>query len=86
MANSLYELYYQSRRINYFFYKSISAEELKSYNELEKREELKNIKRIKRKFQFLNLFNKFYNIMDIRSSANRIIEFLILIMRMILLF
>jgi hypothetical protein len=67
------------------FYNSISVEELKSYDELEKREELKDIKKIKRKFQLFNLLGKFYNIIiDIRSSANRTAEFLILITRIVL--
>ncbi len=66
------------------FYNSISAEELKSYEELEKRGELKNIEGVKRKFRLLNLFDKFYNIIiDIRSSSNRIVEFLILATRMV---
>ncbi len=68
------------------FYNSISAEELESYEELEKRGELKDIEKVKRKFRLLNLFGKFYNIiMDIRSSGNRIVEFLALVTRMILL-
>jgi hypothetical protein len=76
MAGSLYKLYYQSH--------SISAEELESYNELEKRGKLKNIEEIKRKFQLFDPFGKLHNIiMDIRSSANRIAEFLILITRMV---
>jgi hypothetical protein len=63
---------------------SILVEELKSYDELEKRKELKNIKEIKRKFQFFDLFSKLYNIiMDIRSFVNRTTEFLTLITRMV---
>ena len=66
------------------FYNSISAEELESYEELEKRGELKDIEKVKRKFRLLNLFGKFYNIiMDIRSSGNRIVEFLALVTRMV---
>ena len=67
------------------FYNSISAEELKSYEELEKKEKLKDIKGIKRKFRFFGPLNKFYNIIiDIRSSGNRIVEFLALVTRMVL--
>ncbi len=66
------------------FYNSISAEELKSYEELEKRGELKNIKGVKRKFRFFGPLGKLYNIIvDIRSSGNRIAEFLALATRMI---
>ncbi len=66
------------------FYNSISAEELKSYEELEKREELKNIEEVKRKFRLLNPLDKLHNIIvDIRSSDNRIAEFLALVTRMI---
>jgi hypothetical protein len=62
----------------------MSAEELKSYDELKKKEELKNIEKIKRKFQLLNFLNKFHNIIiDIRSSTNRTAEFLTLATRMI---
>ncbi len=67
------------------FYNSISAEELESYEELEKRGELKNIKKIKRKFRLFGPLSKLYNIiMDIRSSGNRTAEFLALVTRMIL--
>ncbi len=66
------------------FYNSISAEELKSYEELEKREELKNIEGVKRKFRLFNPLGKFYNIIvDIRSSGNRTAEFLALATRMV---
>jgi len=66
------------------FYNSISAEELKSYEELEKREELKNIEEVKRKFRLLNPLDKLHNIIvDIRSSDNRIAEFLALVTRII---
>ena len=66
------------------FYNSISAEELKSYEELKKRGELKNIKKIKRKFRLLGPFGKFHNIIiNIRSSGNRIAEFLTLATRII---
>src|SRR6266536_888863 len=68
----------------FLFYNSISAEELKSYEELEKRGELKNIEEIKRKFRLLSPLDKLYNIIvDIRSSDNRIAEFLALATRMV---
>ena len=66
------------------FHNSISAEELESYEELEKRGELKDIKKIKRKFRLLSPLGKFYNIIvDIRSSGNRTAEFLALATRMV---
>jgi hypothetical protein len=66
------------------FYNSISAEELESYDELEKRGELKDIEEVKRKFLFLSPLGKLYNIIiDIRSSANRIVEFLALATRIV---
>ncbi len=66
------------------FHNSISAEELESYEELEKRGELKNIEGIKRKFRFLDPLGKLHNIiMDIRSSGNRTAEFLTLATRMV---
>ena len=66
------------------FYNSISAEEFESYEELEKRGELKDIKKIKRKFRLLGPLGKFYNIIiDIRSSGNRTAEFLALATRMV---
>ncbi len=66
------------------FYNSISAEELESYEELEKRGELKDIKGVKRKFRFFDPLSKFYNIIiDIRSSGNRTVEFLALATRMV---
>jgi hypothetical protein len=66
------------------FHNLILVKEFESYDELEKREELKNIEKVKRKFQILNFFSKFYNIiMDIRSSVNRTAEFLILATRII---
>jgi hypothetical protein len=70
----------------FLFYNSISAEELKSYDELKKKEELKNIKKTKQKFRLLGLFDKFHNIIvDIRSSANCTAEFLALTTKIILL-
>jgi len=66
------------------FYNSISAEELESYEELEKRGELKDIKEIKRKFRLLGPLGKLYNIIiNIRSSGNRTAEFLVLATRMV---
>ncbi len=66
------------------FYNSISAEELKSYEELEKRGELKDIEEIKRKFRLLGPLGKLHNIIvDIRSSGNRTAEFLALVTRMV---
>src|SRR6266511_567863 len=71
---------------DFLFYNSISAEELKSYEELKKRGELKNIEEIKRKFRLLDPLSKFYKIiMNIRSFGNRIVEFLALATRMVLL-
>jgi hypothetical protein len=68
------------------FYNSITVEELELYNELEKRGELKDIDKVKRKFQLLRPLSKLYNIIvDIRSSANRTAEFLALAIRMVLL-
>src|SRR6266536_1803087 len=69
----------------FLFHNSISAEEFESYEELEKRGELKDIEGIKRKFRLLNPFGKLYNIIvDIRSSGNCIAEFLALATRMVL--
>ncbi len=66
------------------FHNSISAEELKSYEELKKKGELKNIEGVKRKFRLLSPLGKFYNIIiDIRSSGNRTAEFLVLTTRMV---
>ena len=66
------------------FYNSISAEELESYDELEKRRELKDIERVKQKFWLLGPLSKLPNIVvDIRSSANRTAEFLALATRMV---
>jgi hypothetical protein len=64
------------------FHNSISAEELESYDELEKRGELKDIEGVKRKFRLLGPLGKLHNIIvDIRSSANRTAEFLTLATR-----
>src|SRR6266536_1038113 len=68
----------------FLFYNSISAEELESYEELEKRGELKDIKEVKRKFRLLNPLGKLHNIIiNIRSSGNRTAEFLALATRII---
>ena len=68
----------------FLFHNSISAEELKSYEKLEKRKKLKDTEEIKRKFRLLDPLGKLYNIiMDIRSSGNRTAEFLALATRMI---
>src|SRR5438132_10380404 len=68
----------------FLFHNSISAEEVKSYDELEKRGELKDIERVKRKFRLLGPLGKLHNIIvDIRSSANRTAEFLALTTRMV---
>src|SRR6266536_585940 len=68
----------------FLFHNSISAEELESYEELEKRGELKNTEGVKRKFRLLNPLNKLHNIIiNIRSSGNRTAEFLALATRMI---
>src|SRR6266511_3695275 len=69
---------------DFLFYNSISAEELKSYEELEKRGELKDIEGVKRKFRLLSPLGKLHNIIvDIRSSGNRTAEFLALATRMV---
>ncbi len=66
------------------FHNSISAEELESYEELEKRGELKDIEGVKRKFRLFGPLGKLYNIIvDIRSSGNRTAEFLALATRMV---
>ena len=68
----------------FLFHNSISAEELESYDELEKRGELKDIERVKQKFRLLGPLGKLHNIIvDIRSSANRTAEFLVLAIRMV---
>lgn len=68
----------------FLFHDSISAEELESYDELEKRGELKDTEGVKRKFRLLGPLGKLHNIIvDIRSSANRTSEFLALATRMV---
>jgi hypothetical protein len=66
------------------FHNSITIEELESYDELEKRGELKDTDKVKRKFQLLRPLGKLHNIIvDIRSSTNRTAEFLALAIRMV---
>jgi hypothetical protein len=68
----------------FLFHNSISTEELESYDELEKRGELKDTEGVQRKFRLLGPLGKLHNIIvDIRSSANRTAEFLALATRMI---
>jgi hypothetical protein len=60
------------------------VEELESYDELEKRGELKDIDKVKWKFRLLGPLGKLHNIIvDIHSSANRTVEFLALATRMV---
>ena len=55
----------------------MSVEEFQSYDELEERGELSNKEEIKRQFRLLGPLGKLHNIIvHIRSSPNRIKEFL----------
>jgi hypothetical protein len=66
------------------FHNSITVEELKSYDELEQKEELKDIEKVKQRFQLLSVLSKLHNIIvDTYSSANRTQEFLALCLRII---
>jgi hypothetical protein len=68
----------------FLFHNSISAKELELYNELEEKGELKDTEGVKQKFQLLGPLSKLYNIIvDIRSSANRTAEFVVLAIRIV---
>jgi len=68
----------------FLFHNSISAKELKLYNELEERGELEDIEEVKQKFRLLGPLGQLHNIIvDIRSSANRTAEFVALAARMV---
>jgi DNA polymerase III alpha subunit (gram-positive type) len=68
------------------FYNSISVKKLELYNKLEGKRELEDIEKVKQKFQLLGFLGQLYNIIvDICSSANYIVEFLVLATRIVLL-
>jgi hypothetical protein len=66
------------------FHNSITIEELELYDELEQKGELKDIEKVKQRFQLLGVLGKLHNIIvDTRSSANCTQEFLALCLRMV---
>ena len=84
MVGSLYRSYHQSRCTRLFFYNSISAKELKSFDELEERREPEDVEEVKQKFWLPSPLGQLHNIIvDIRSSANCTAEFLALATRIV---